>query len=192
MTTATGWTADRSRFLVPGGFVDADGYHDDDPAVGIPQVDRGGCEGAQWLGLRRLPAEQLLDVKRHVVGELLRLHEPAVMRSLLGAAALAPLRAFAAPKSRPVIWLLGLTGSGKTFLASLLMNFFGDYPLDASGRIATWNSTGQLAADARLLPQGLPGRHRRLQAGDDPARATWCGCSRTPATGRPAVACGTT
>ena len=63
------------------------------------------------------------------------------MRALLGAAALAPLRAFAAPKSRPVIWLLGLTGCGKTFLASLLMNLFGDYPLDACGRIATWGST---------------------------------------------------
>jgi hypothetical protein len=35
-TTATGWTADRSRFLVPGGFVDADGYHNDDPALDIP------------------------------------------------------------------------------------------------------------------------------------------------------------
>jgi hypothetical protein len=80
-------------------------------------------------------------VKRHVAAELLRLHEPGVMHALLGAAALAPLRAFAAPKSRPVIWLLGLTGSGKTFLANLLMNFFGSFPLDATGRIATWNST---------------------------------------------------
>ncbi len=141
MTTATGWTPSSSHFLVPGGHVDRDGYHDDDQAVDIPQVDRAGCEGAQWLGLRHLPAEQLLDVRRHVVNEFRRLHEPGVMRSLLGAAALAPLRNFAGPRTRPVIWLLGLTGSGKTFLASLLMNFFGDYPLDACGRIAPWNST---------------------------------------------------
>jgi hypothetical protein len=141
MTTATGWTEDRTRFLVPGGHVDADGYHEDDPALDIPQVDRARCQSAQWLGLRRLPADQLLEVKRHVVDELRRLHEPRVMKALLGAAALAPLRAFAAPKSRPVIWLLGLTGSGKTPLASLFMNLFGDSPLDAGGRIATWNST---------------------------------------------------
>jgi hypothetical protein len=141
VTTATGWTADRKRFLVPGGFVDADGYHDDDPALGIPQVDLGDCGNAQWLGLRRLTAEQLREVKRHIAGDLLRLHEPAVMRSLLGAAALAVLRSFAAPRSRPVLWLLGLTGSGKTFLASLLMTMFGDYSLDAGGRIATWGST---------------------------------------------------
>jgi hypothetical protein len=139
--TATGWTVDCSTFLVPGGFVDADGYHDSNPALGIPQVDLSACDNAQWLGLRRLTPEQLQDVKGHVVHELLGLHEPGVMRSLLGAAALAVLRRFAAPKSRPVIWLLGLTGSGKTFLASLLMNFFGDYALDASGRIATWGST---------------------------------------------------
>ena len=54
VTTATGWTADRTRFLVPGGFVDAGGYHDDDPALDIPQVDLSDCDNAQWLGLRRL------------------------------------------------------------------------------------------------------------------------------------------
>ncbi len=141
MTTATGWTADRSAFLVPGGFVDRDGYHPDDPDGDVPTVDLAACDNAQWLGLRRLSDEQLDEVKRHVASELVRLHEPGVMHALLGAAALAPLRAFAAPKSRPVVWLLGLTGSGKTFLASLLMNLFGEYPLDASGRIATWGST---------------------------------------------------
>jgi hypothetical protein len=141
MTTATGWTADRARFLVPGGFVDAAGFRDDDPAAGLPQVDLGACENAQWLGLRRLTDEQRDEVKRHVAGELIRLHEPVVMHSLLGAAALAVLRGFAGPRSRPVVWLLGLTGSGKTFLASLLMNFFGDYPPDATGRIASWGST---------------------------------------------------
>src|SRR5262249_12018335 len=36
VTTATGWTADRSKFLVPGGYVDAVGYHDDDPDSGLP------------------------------------------------------------------------------------------------------------------------------------------------------------
>jgi hypothetical protein len=141
VTTATGWTDDRSKFLVPGGFVDASGYHDYDPSAGIAQVDLGACENARWLGMRNLTADELVAVKRHVVEELLKLHERRVMRSLLGAAALAPLRRLAAPKSRPVIWLKGLTGSGKTFASSLLMNFFGAYPLTASERIATWSST---------------------------------------------------
>jgi hypothetical protein len=141
VTTATGWTEDRSRFLVPGGFVDADSHHDYDPSLGVAQVDLASCENAQGLGLRRLSADQLREVKEHLVHDLLGLHERSVMRSLLGAAALAPLRPLAAPKSRPVIWLRGLTGCGKTFAASLLMNFFGYYPLAASERIATWNST---------------------------------------------------
>ncbi len=141
VTTATGWTDDRSKFLVPGGHVDAHGYHDYDPALGLDQVDLDGCGTAQWLGLRRLSDPQLREVKDHVVNDMFRLHERRVMRSLFGTVALAPLRSLAAPRSRPAIWLRGLTGSGKTFLSSLLLNFFGEYPMAASGRIATWGST---------------------------------------------------
>jgi hypothetical protein len=106
--------------------------------------------------MRRLSADELGEVKRHVVDELLRLHEPGVMRSLLGVAALAPLRAFAGPRSRPVIWLRGLTGGGKTFLASLCMNFFGDYPLGASGRIATWSATPNFLQSLGYLHKDCP------------------------------------
>ena len=44
VTTATGWTDDRSKFLVPGGHVDAHGYHEYDPAQGVAQVDLAGCD----------------------------------------------------------------------------------------------------------------------------------------------------
>jgi hypothetical protein len=141
VTTATGWTDDRSKFLVPGGHADAHGYREYDPAQGVAQVDLAGYGTAQWLGFLRLSQEQLQEVKQHLVNDVLRLHERSVMRSLFGTVALAPLRSLAAPRSRPAIWLRGLTGSGKTFLSSLFMNFFGDYPLSASGRIATWGST---------------------------------------------------
>ena len=141
VTTATGWTDDRSKFLVPGGHVNAHGYHEYDPAQGVAQIDLAGYGTAQWLGFRPLSDEQLQEVKLHLVNDVLQLHERSVMRSLFGTVALAPLRSLAAPKSRPAIWLRGLTGSGKTFLSSLFLNFFGDYPMSASGRIATWGST---------------------------------------------------
>ena len=41
---------------------------------------------------------------------------------------------------RFALWLTGLTGSGKSFLAKLFMNFFGHYPV-SSGHFATWAST---------------------------------------------------
>jgi hypothetical protein len=62
MTTATGWAPDRTRFLVPGGYVDADGYHDDDPAPGIPQVDLGASDPS--MVLPRLDAAALVGTSR--------------------------------------------------------------------------------------------------------------------------------
>ena len=38
------------------------------------------------------------------------------------------------------MWLVGLTGAGKSYLAKLFMNFFGDFPV-SSGRFTTWSST---------------------------------------------------
>ena len=46
VTTATGWTADRTKFLVPGGLVDADGYRDDDPDPEAPRVELREEDGA--------------------------------------------------------------------------------------------------------------------------------------------------
>ena len=141
-TTSAGWTEDGSKFLVPGGYVDDQGYHDFKPDCGAMEVDLVGCEGARWLGMRTLEPELLNAVKRHVATELMQSNEPKVMRALIGAVALAPLLRFGSTGSRPVIWLKGLTGSGKTFAAGLAMNFFGDFPASECGRIISWNSTG--------------------------------------------------
>jgi len=43
---------------------------------------------------------------------------------------------------RYALWLVGLTGSGKSFAARLFANFFGDFPFGAEGRSATWAATG--------------------------------------------------
>jgi hypothetical protein len=78
--------------------------------------------------------------KRHIVEDLLRLHQPCVTYSLLAAVAAALLARFAPGADPFTLWLTGLTGAGKSFLAKLFMNFFGDFPV-ASGRFAAWSAT---------------------------------------------------
>jgi hypothetical protein len=47
---------------------------------------------------------------------------------------------FAPGAGRFALWLVGLTGAGKSLPCKLFTNFFGDYPV-SSGRFATWSST---------------------------------------------------
>src|SRR5262249_39745360 len=60
---------------------------------------------------------------------------------LLGASAAAVLYPFAKGAGRFALWLVGLTGSGKSFAAKLFANFFGDFPLE-SASFTTWGATG--------------------------------------------------
>jgi hypothetical protein len=140
VSTDFGWTPGGDAFLVPGGRITAEGF-----AAVSGQAERrvelDGEELAQHLGLRPLPGpEELRRVKRHVVEDLLRLHRPRVTYTLLGAMAAAVL-ARHAPSADPfALWLTGLTGAGKSFVAKLFMNFFGDFPV-TSGRFAAWSAT---------------------------------------------------
>ncbi len=80
-TTAAGWTEDGSKFLVPGGYVDDQGYHEFHPGCGAMEVDLVGYEGARWLSMRALEPDQLIAVKKHIATELMNLNEPKVMRA---------------------------------------------------------------------------------------------------------------
>jgi hypothetical protein len=60
---------------------------------------------------------------------------------LLGATAAAVLYPFVKGAGRFALWLVGLTGSGKSFAAKLFANFFGDFPLE-SASFTTWSATG--------------------------------------------------
>jgi hypothetical protein len=140
VTTDFGWTTDGTAYLCPGGAVTADGFVATADVKGL-DVDLSGEEKACHLGL--LPPgtpEEVLAIKHHVAQELLQLHDRRVTFSLLGAVAVAVLARFV-PQADPfALWLVGLTGAGKSFLARLFMNFFGDFPV-ASGRSPGWSST---------------------------------------------------
>jgi hypothetical protein len=138
LTTSFGWNAAGDAYRFPGGCVTANGYHRAGEQDDL-QVDLGGEETAQHLRLMK-PGSDLLDLKRHVVRRFLRLQDRQVTYVVLAAAALAVLHRFIKDEGRPAIWLKGLTGAGKSFVAKLAMNFFGNFP-PGSGRFVSWAAT---------------------------------------------------
>jgi hypothetical protein len=138
-TTNFGWDAEGQAYLVPGGRVTAAGFEAAGEAQAL-RVDLAAEEQARHLDLRPLDPADLLRARRHVAQDLLALHDRRVTYALLASVGVAVLYRFAEVVGRYDLWLTGLTGCGKTFLAQLFMNFFGDFPL-GSGRFTTWAST---------------------------------------------------
>jgi hypothetical protein len=140
VTKNFGWNADRTAFLVPGGAITAQGFAKagTHPAA---EVDLSEEELARYLALRPLDGDELVRLKRHVVEDLLACQDKSVTYPLLAAAALAVLMPFAAGMGCPALWLTGLSGTGKSFIAMLMANFFGAFPPGAVGRFATWSAT---------------------------------------------------
>jgi hypothetical protein len=140
LTTDYGWDAEGQAFLVPGGRISANGFLQADGPSEL-HVDLEREELARHLDLRPCgDAAELQSIRRHIVEDLLRLHDRRVTYTLLGAVGVAVLGRFAVDVDPFALWLTGLTGSGKTFLAKLFVNLFGDFPL-SSGRFASWSST---------------------------------------------------
>jgi hypothetical protein len=139
-TTNFGWTPEGDAFLSPGGRVTAGGFTAVGPDAEL-DVDLSGEEHARHLRLRPLKALELQRVKRHLVDDLLPLHSRNVTFSLLGAVAAALLYRFRGDGAgRFALWLQGTTGAGKSFLAQLFANFFGNFGVGA-GRVASWSGT---------------------------------------------------
>ena len=142
-TTNFGWNAQSNsvefNFLVPSGRITAKGFEPNDDLLSI-RVDMGDEELARFLDMRSLDRNELQRVKKQIIDDLLPLHDRTVTYSLLAASACSILQQFAPGVGRFALWLVGLTGSGKSFLSKLFMNFFGDFPM-SSGRFATWSST---------------------------------------------------
>jgi hypothetical protein len=159
-TTTHGWTkADGEMVIVTGnGYVDGDGFRKPETG-GPPRFESGGDEVARRLEMRRLKTGPLAEARLHVVADLLRLHDRAVMFSLMASVAAAVLCPHAGVTQRFVLWLKGLTGAGKSFAAKLMMNFFGDFdPNPGSTQFASWiwtpnriERTGYLHNNALML-----------------------------------------
>lgn len=138
VTTNFGWNAEGSEYRFPAGRITRGGFQvasEHDPL----RVDLSVEERARRLNLSQ-PTLGISALKRHVVEDLLQLHLRPVMSCLLGSVGLAILQRFVEGRNKPAIWLSGITGSGKSFAAKLIQNFFGQFPL-AHGEFVNWNST---------------------------------------------------
>jgi hypothetical protein len=76
---------------------------------------------------------------KHVCNDLLELQPHTVTYPLLGLVGGSPLMHFMEDKTRYALWVVGPSGSGKSFIAKLFQCFFGDFT--AEGRVASWSST---------------------------------------------------
>src|SRR5579864_222946 len=140
VTTSNGWDLAQMVYRAPGGWIDAEGYHYNQPDTDMT-VDLEGEEQARWLRFDRLKPNLLPETKIHIIEDLLQLHERPVMHVLLAGVALAVLEPFAGGTERPAIWLQGLTGAGKSLALRLAANFFGDFDPNEGRRFMTWGST---------------------------------------------------
>jgi hypothetical protein len=118
-----GWSADGTEYRTPTAVISAESVRPvgPDEEVRIELAD----DRARHLGLTALTAERLTVVRRHIVDELLAVHDRRVTLTMLAATALAMLLRFAGGLNKPAVWLVGLTGCGKSFLAGLFASFFG-------------------------------------------------------------------
>ena len=89
-----------------------------------------------------------MGVKRHIIEDFMNLNDPDVVSAMLGGVVLSLMIRQAGITSWPILWFSGLTGSGKSLLASLAMNFHGDFGPQGSGRFISWTATGNAIQSA--------------------------------------------
>ena len=141
VTTDFGWSESGDAYLAPSARVDGRGAHATVPDDAV-RIDLAGERCARHLDLAVPGPGEVEVLKRHVVEDLLTLHDRRVTFALLASVALAVLFRFVGGMNRPALWMVGLTGGGKSFAAKLFQNFFGDFPVELGSAVGAWLSTG--------------------------------------------------
>lgn len=103
------------------------------------QIDLHPIEHARHLDLKIASKRRRKELLKHVCNDLLELQPHRLTYTLLGLIGGAPLMHFMQDKTRYALWIVGPSGSGKSFIAKLFQCFFGDFA--AEGRVASWSST---------------------------------------------------
>jgi len=107
-------------------------------------IDLTEVEYAKSLDMIRLDKAELKRVCTHIVDDLFDLNSHTVTHTLAGHTFISPFlskldHATTTTGERYVLWINGITGASKSFLAARFANFFGDF---ATGDAAnSWTST---------------------------------------------------
>jgi hypothetical protein len=102
-------------------------------------IDLSSIEHARHLDLKRLGKRRQRELIQHLCHDLLELQPHSITYPALGLVGAAPLMHFIDDKTRYALWIVGPSGSGKSFIGKLFQSFFGDFI--AEGRVASWSST---------------------------------------------------
>lgn len=93
-------------------------------------VDLTRYDNARGLGLTKLSEHEFRETATHIVHDLLKLHDPKVMFTMLAHSLQATIQSAYIPfPSFPVMWIHGLTGSGKSEACKIMAAFHGDAAL---------------------------------------------------------------
>jgi len=107
-------------------------------------IDLSEMEYAKSLDLIRLDPETLTKVCRHIIDDLFELNGHDVTFTLAGHAFISPFLSKLdhspnCSSERYILWITGITGASKSFLAMRFANFFGNFAEGAS--VNSWTST---------------------------------------------------
>ena len=103
------------------------------------QVDLGRVEHARNLDMKKISRDEARDLLEHIRDHLLDLQPHTITYAMLGFHGGAPLMYFMEDQTRYALWLVGQSGSGKSFIAKLFQSFCGAFM--AEGRVVSWSST---------------------------------------------------
>jgi len=128
-----GYNDDLTKYYSPSVVVSAEKIEENDESI----VDLSGEDKAENLDLQILDDIEFNKLKKHISEDLLNLCKPGVSHSALAAAMLPIVQPFGEEgQNRPIYFLRGTTGKGKSFLLLNLQNFFGNFTEPVS-----WTST---------------------------------------------------
>ena len=107
-------------------------------------IDLTDIDNAENLDMQIISEEDFQMVGKHIIDDLLNVHSRYSIDCIAGHTFMAPLttaisRVRGWNSEHIGLWLVGITGSGKTFAASLFQQFFGDFSTE--GAIASWTDT---------------------------------------------------
>jgi CHC2 zinc finger/Domain of unknown function (DUF927) len=102
-------------------------------------IDLTAIEHARHLDFTIISKKRRKELLNHLCLDLLELQPHKITYSLLGLVGAAPLMHFMDDKTRFAFWVVGPSGSGKSFIAKLFQSFFGNFTIE--GRVASWSST---------------------------------------------------
>jgi hypothetical protein len=153
-----GWLDDET-YISPSSFITKEGIV---PHKNL-KVDLSMAENARCLDMIIINDNIYAHTVRHIVNDLLTLYDPKITYPTIGHVFAAPLIQFLSDSSRYILWLRGLTGSGKSFLARRVQQFFGKFE---EKDIVSWTSTmnfvqmvGYFFKDAILLVDDYKSGH---------------------------------